>query len=362
MNQTIYNNFLNPSHPTAFSSAGNIRRYYRGKYDMNTINNTLASVDSYTLHREYKRPKVSNPFFIYSLREQVQMDLIDMRQLSQHNDGITFLLTAIDCFSKKAWVKPLKNKSALTSLQSIKQLTEEIQPPMRAVFFDRGSEFVNKHVVAFLQDRGIKIMHPSSEKKAAIVERFNRSIQDLIYRYMTENETFRYISVLQDLTAAYNGRGHRTLQYLSPNEAEKKENWGKVLCALNTYYSKAVGKSQKPKLSVGQTVRVAKLGEKMSRGYQERFNQEYFKIIDINNRMPIPMYKLQSMNDNEIIKGNFYANELQVMQGDVFKVDHTLGTRTKGKRKEVLVKWKGFGEQHNSWEPVSNLTKTYKQK
>lgn len=362
MNQNIYNNYLKPSHPTAFSSSGNIRRYYRGKYDTNTINKTLANVDSYTLHREYKRPRVSNPFFIYSLREQIQMDLIDIRQLSQHNDGVTFLLTAIDCFSKKAWVRPLQNKSAATSLEAITKLVNEVDPPIRAVFFDRGSEFVNKQVSAFLQGKDITIMHPSSEKKASIVERFNRSLQDLIYRYMTENETFRYLNVLQDLTSAYNNRGHRTLRYLTPNEAEKKENWGKVLCSLNIHYAKAVGKSQKPKLSIGQTVRVAKLGDKMSRGYQERFNQEYFKIVDINKRMPIPMYKLQSMNDNLIIQGNFYANELQVVNGDIFKVDYTLGTRGKGKNKQVLIKWKGFSDEHNSWELATNITKKYEQK
>jgi Chromo (CHRromatin Organisation MOdifier) domain len=359
MNNVIYNNYINPSHPTAFSSIGNIHRFYKGKYRQSEIRKALAHVDSYTLHREVKRPKTYNPFFIYSLREQVQMDLIDVRQLAAKNDGVTFILTAIDCFSKKAWLKTLVNKTAANTLEAIKELTAEIQPPMRSIFLDRGKEFLNKLVYDFMSSKNIKIMHPNSEKKAAIVERFNRSIQDLIYRYLTENETQRYIDVLQDLLSAYNNRGHRTLQYMSPNDAEKPENTSKVLCALNTYYSKSVGKKQQPKLSVGQTVRVAKIPERFSRGYQERFNWEHYKIVDISTRMPIPMYKLQSMNDMEIIQGNFYSNELQPVDGDTFKIEKTLGERKRRGKTEYLVKWKGFDDRHNSWEPAENIVKDY---
>jgi hypothetical protein len=181
----------------------------------------------------------------------------------------------------------------------------------------------------------------------------------MIYKYLTENETNRYIDVLDDLVSAYNNRGHSKLQFLTPNEAEKPENAAKVLCALNVHYSKALNARKDPKLSVGQTVRVAKTKEKMSRGYQERFNQEHYKIVEVVTRQPIVMYKLQSMDTLEIIQGNFYENELQVIDGDVFKVDRIVKRRIKNGRKEVLIKWKAFGEQHNSWEPASNIVKDY---
>ena len=36
-----------------------------------------------------------------------EMDLCDMRTLKEYNDGVTFLLTVIDVFSKYAFAKPL---------------------------------------------------------------------------------------------------------------------------------------------------------------------------------------------------------------------------------------------------------------
>jgi hypothetical protein len=179
--------------------------------------------------------------------------------------------------------------------------------------------------------------------------------------YMTENETFRYVDVLDHLVSSYNNRGHSTLQFMTPNEAEKPGNAGKVLCALNIHYSKALNSRKPPTLSVGQTVRVAKLKDKMTRGYQERFNQEHFKIIEVLTRLPVPMYKLQSMDNHEIIEGAFYKNELQVIDGDVFKIERVLKSRVKNKSKQVYVKWKGFGDQHNSWEPAANVVTDYRQ-
>jgi len=356
MNTTIYNNYLNPSHPTAFGSLGTLSRFYKGRYSQKEIRQALAHADSYTLHREIKKPRVRNPIFVYSLREQVQMDLIDVRHLAEHNDGVTFILSAIDCFSRKAWLVTMKRKTAENSLAAIKSVVEEATPPIRGVFFDRGSEFKNKLVHAYLKEKNITMFHPFSEIKAPHVERFNRTIQSLMYRFMTENEKHRYVDALPDLLAAYNNRGHRTLQYMTPEEAEKPQNQSKVLCAVNTYYSKIISKRRKPRFFVGQTVRIAKLRDKMLRGYQEQFKQEFFKIVAVNERMPVPHYQLKSMDTDEVIEGGAYADELQAVgQDGVFKINRVLKTKGKGKNKQVLVNWKGFGDRHNTWEPAANL-------
>ena len=38
-------------------------------------------------------------------------DLVDMQSLALHNDGVQYIFTCIDTFSKYAWARPLKNKS-----------------------------------------------------------------------------------------------------------------------------------------------------------------------------------------------------------------------------------------------------------
>jgi hypothetical protein len=62
------------------------------------------------------------------------------------------------------------------------------------------------------------------EIKAACVERFNRSLKTRMFRYLTHHRTNRWIDVLDDLVASYNGSYHRSIG-MSPNDVtpEKSE-------------------------------------------------------------------------------------------------------------------------------------------
>ena len=60
----------------------------------------------------------------------------------------------------------------------------------------------------------------------------------------------------------------------------------------------------------------------------------------------------------ELVEGVFYEKELQkvLKTDDVFKLKSILRTSTRNKQKEVLVKWLGYPEKFNSWEPASSIT------
>ncbi len=139
----IQQHYKNPGHPLAFSSPALIHNYYKRNFGRNIpvkrIGDALTEVDSYTLHRENKKPRHFNPFFVYQIREQIQIDLIDVSGLAEDNGGVKFLFAAIDVFTKKAWVEPMENKSAKTTLAVIKKLVENIEPPIKTILFDRVS-------------------------------------------------------------------------------------------------------------------------------------------------------------------------------------------------------------------------------
>ena len=162
------------------------------------IKNILQEIDSYTLHREFKEPRIRNPYYVYEKRDQIQMDLIDIRKYKDDNDEITFLLVAIDSFTKFAWIIAMKKKDAITTLQAIKKIIDKLiekDEKHKCILFDKGKEFFNRLIKNYLNEKEIKHLHPFSEIKAGIAERFNRTIQKLIFKYCTENSTNRYINV-----------------------------------------------------------------------------------------------------------------------------------------------------------------------
>ena len=73
------------------------------------------------------------------------------------------------------------------------------------------------------------------------------------------------------------------------------------------------------------------------------------------------MYQLKDYN-NDIIEGYFYEPEHQIAYLDndiVYKIGKIL-KRTRNKKKEILVKWKGWPKKFNSWileENVESITK-----
>lgn len=65
------------------------------------------------------------------------------------------------------------------------------------------------------------------------------------------------------------------------------------------------------------------------------------------------------MTEREEITGGFYEFELTPVETNVFRIEKVLKKRTYRGKKQIFVKWKGFGEQHNSWIDETNVEKNF---
>lgn len=227
---------------------------------------------------------------------------------------------------------------------------------------DRGLEFRAAAVQAVLQDAGVEWQPADGTMKAAVAERANKTIQVLIYKYLSENETVRYIDVLSRLVATYNKRPHRSLEGMTPITADIPENELRVQQVHHTRYGNLGAFRKAPRFKVGDLVKVKIQAHKISqnsRAYAEQFSGEYFRIMRINRSLPFPLYFLKSLDTQDNIKGGFYAEELQRVRGSLFKIESILDERVRRGVREVLVKWKNFGPRWNSWEPRRNITRRF---
>ena len=358
LRQTVLTQYHTPGHPTAFSSPDTVAKFHG--ISKEKAKRFLQESDTYVLHREYKRPHTFNPYYIYERRKLIQGDLIEIRELKGENDGINYLLLLIDVFTRKIWVYPLKRKTGADVSSVFRQWIDILDQTPETIMTDAGKEFWNRPLRALLDSHNIKLQLATGTCKAAYAERANKTLQVLIYKYLTQNETLRYIDVLPDLVASYNRREHRSLQNLSPNEADNRQNELQVRNIAIDRFQKV--KRKTPKFKIGDMVRIKTDAKQISnarRAYAEQFHGEYFRIIRINKRLPIPLYYIKSMDSGEIIEGGFYANELSQIRGDVFKIDQVLNRRQRRGRREIYVRWKYFGPQWDEWIPETNVVQTY---
>jgi hypothetical protein len=177
------------------------------------------------------------------------------------------------------------------------------------------------------------------------VERFNRTLKEIIYRYFTEHHTDEYLNVLPKFIENYNNTIHsRTKQkpidiYLHDKKPyEKPED---ITEEDDKYY--------KAKYKVGDYVRISKVKKTFEKGYTSRWSKEVYKIKSIDTSQRPYTYELEDLK-NETIKGNFYTEELQKTDlKDFAVVEKVLKTKKVNGVKMYFVQYDGYGPEFNEW-------------
>ena len=98
-------------------------------------------------------------------------DLIDMQAFSKDNNGIKYLLTVIDIFSKFVWIVLLKPKTGQKVASAFSGFLKERRPSK--MWVDKGQEFYNKDV-----QKLVELYSTENEEKSCVIERINRTIKE----------------------------------------------------------------------------------------------------------------------------------------------------------------------------------------
>ena len=136
----------------------------------------LKSQLTYQIHKPVKLKYRTRKYSLRGVDVQFQADLVDMSKYVHENNGYKWMLTCMDCFSRYAWSIPVKTKSAENVLSAIKKVFAE-RKPSELFQTDQGKEFYNKPVSEYLKSLGIHHFSVYSKQKAAMVERFNRTLK-----------------------------------------------------------------------------------------------------------------------------------------------------------------------------------------
>ena len=115
-------------------------------------------------------------------------------------------------FSKHAWVEPIKNKTGQVVTAAFEKILKQGRTPIN-LQSDDGKEFFNKTFKGLLTRKGIHQFSTSGDTKASVVERFNRTLKQRLYRYFTVKNTLSFVPVLLSLVKSYNRSYHRSIKW-----------------------------------------------------------------------------------------------------------------------------------------------------
>lgn len=368
--------YYTPGKPGAYAGPEKLYQAVKqeGKYKIGRqrIRQFLNNEDSYSLYKPIRKTFPRSKVIVNTIDSMWDGDLADVSNIASHNDGYKFLLVLIDIFSRYLFIVPLKNKHHQNIVDGLKLVFQKRRKP-NTLRTDKGSEFKNRWVKAFLKKEEIHAIYTQNETKANYAERVIRTMKNLMYRYFMKNRTYRFINILQDLVKSYNKRPHRSLGGNAPANVNKEnadeirlESYLSGKTKLDVNQSKTLGRSKekkraKPffKFKIGDDVRLSQLKHPFQRDYQQKWTEEFFKVNERYKRGQIPVYKLKDLAGDPI-EGTFYESELQkvIKSEDVsYRVEKILKRRRHGKTQEVYVKWEGWPKKFNSWIPESSLEK-----
>ena len=160
--------------------------------------------------------------------------------------------------------------------RAFESILKEGRKPLR-LQTDKGSEFYNKSFQEYLAQQNITHFNTQSDTKASVVERFNKTLKQRLYRALTANATLKYLDFLPDLVKGYNASVHNATGITPKNVT--MYNDGKVWKKL--YSKKLFGTSRKrrrrrkPTFKAGDKVMLSRFVEPLRKDICQAGQKKY---------------------------------------------------------------------------------------
>ena len=264
------------------------------------IETFLRSKSAHTKYRQFRRKFPRLKVIAYDIDEIWSIDVAYVDKLAKYNNGVKYLLVAVDVLSRKLRVEPMRSKSAEETTKTFAWMIKKSKP--KKVWSDKGTEFKGAFK-RFCESKNIETYSTHSEAKSAFAERNIRSLKNIIYKHLENKWSNHYIKELQSFVQTINSRVNRMMG-LSPNEISKRH----VPKLISLQAERSSELVRKPRFQIGNKVRIAKEDLPFKKSYKQNFTDELFRVTKVATFSP-PTYSLADIN-GEDIQGKFYEPEL----------------------------------------------------
>ena len=301
------------------------------------------------LHKPITRNFKKRRVISYGVDKIWAADLIEVQKYSKWNKGVKYLLTVIDIFSKYGWIVALNDKKTESVSLAFDLIFEKSERKPEKLWTDKGSEFISKHFKDFLKKNNITLYHTQNEEKSSVVERWNKTMKNKMWKMFSANNNTVYWDKLDKLVNGYNNTVHSSIE-MTPTEASKKENENKVFA--NLYGDLIYLKPKNQKFFIGDKVRLSKYKRPVfDKGYTPNWTEEVFVVDKVMLTKPVTYHIVDLLGEK--VEGSFYEKELQKAKQQTFRIEKVI--RRDNKKKKALVKWKGYSDKFNSWVSFKDL-------
>lgn len=329
------------------------------------VRDWLARQRTFTLFADRKKRFKRLRTVPSGLNTDWQADLNDMQRFAHENDGHGYYLVCIDVLSRMIYAEPVKKKEYSHMTAAFAAVFRRAGVKPWKIYTDSGGEFESARMNAYFRRKDILKFHssPVRELHATVAERANRTIKDRLYRYFSEDNTLRWIDVLEDIVDDINNSVCRMtrMKPVDVNEVNAPA-LQRRLYKRHTEYPEA----NVPKFEVGDYVRVQEHRAVFEKGWN-KYTDKLFRVTGVEQDQGMNLYRLEDTLQREL-PGRFYERELVKtvhFSETTTRIAHVVRTaagaprrrrKPNGEGRQQLVRWVGHGPEFDSWVDENLLT------
>lgn len=302
----------------------------------------LTKQESYQLYSNRQNVSQIQTTIHTKPRSALMIDLVDFGNF-ETREGYRYLLTAIDTYTRYAWVLPLKTKKNKEVLNRFKDIINSMDKYPSTIRSDNGSEFINKNFKSYCKKEGmIQIFgKPHSPWSQGAIESFNATISKMLVRTM-EDETRDWVVLLESAVENYNSLIH-TSTGITPKQAESG-------ISIDARKQKKELKNIRKDHEVGSNVRI-QINKAYKHGKSPNFTREVYEIVAKTKPRKVTTatrYKLKN-KEGTVLKKIYFGDELMVIPkgtkskrssaAPLDRISKLLEYDPKRKGREIHVRW-----------------------
>ena len=255
------------------------------------------------VRHKFPRRRIKS-YFPYQI---MMSDTINYRQYGMpFNRNYKYIMVLVDVFSKKAFAAPLKTLNAFDSLKGMETMLADCETLPQTIITDKGLEYYNFKMQNLFERKNIRHYSLGGKHKASIAERFIRTLKTKLEKYFWTIKKPEWVSVLDSFIKNYNDSYHRSIK-MAPSEVTLDN---RSIVFRNLYPNSL--ERIKPRLRVGDKVRVQAKKNIFSKGYARSWSLEIYTIISVNSDSKADFYKISDSAGNKL-PGNRYFWELNLV-------------------------------------------------
>jgi hypothetical protein len=154
-----------------------------------------------------------------------QFDILDLSRYARKNNGVKYILACVDVFTRKAYVEPMKQKSADNVKEAFEAILGRAGTKPQSLLSDQDGAFLGGTFGQLLNEKAI-ILNTNALRDhhvMGIIDNFAFRIKNILTKGFLNDKNVEWLGKIQEIVDNYNKDGTAGLGGIAPNDAHKED-------------------------------------------------------------------------------------------------------------------------------------------